>query len=222
MTAETTSKTAPASKKSTARKPSKNSSSPVPRLNKYPGLSITKSSSSKSISLASKSSLTDLSDQLKTQLQNGPVQDSKKERETAVNKPKRTTPATRPSLPKSVTITTNSIKPKTNGKRKDEKVAKEEKENVQETPAKPVSVSAPSEPESSPALQRKRLLELIAAERAEEEKKRRAKRSRGEVKSTVRRQQSKNPTKKISNPNSSTSEKGKNDQKGKLRSVRHK
>ena len=199
MTGESSSKTAPPVPQKTKTKKSVNtssSSSSMSKLGKLPGLSITKSAAdgrSQSISLASKSSLSDLSNQLKSQLRKGPARDSKDETPAAINKPKKTPAATKPSLPKSVSITST----RTSNRGSGEKAG-------QETSAKSLTVSGPMETET-PAVQRKRLLELIAAERAEDEKKRRAKRSRGGDPGHSRPEQNKKSSKEIQNHNNSTS-----------------
>ena len=157
MTGESSSKTAPPVQQKSKAKKSVNtssSSSSMSKLGKLPGLSITKSVAdgrSQSISLASKSSLSDLSNQLKSQLRKGPARDSKDETSAAINKPKKTPAATKPSLPKSVSITST----RTSNRGSGEKAA-------QETSAKSLTVSGPMETET-PAVQRKRLLELIAS-----------------------------------------------------------
>ena len=220
MTVEASSKMAPTqtvSKKNISRKSSSEASqsSQVSRLGKLPGLSITKSGGkvvvaegkSQNISVASKSSMGDLSHQLENQLRTKQAKDGAKEPPPPVTAARKSVPSTtqtRPSLPKSVSISTIGAKagrPRNRSKAQPVKVP-------EETPAKSVAVNAPAETDNSPVMQRKRLLELIAAERAEEEKKRKLKKSRLEQRnnstaqhSSAQKQENKKSSEKITNTN---------------------
>lgn len=218
MTAEASSKMAPTptvAKKNMPKKSSSDNSKPstptsqVSRLGKLPGLSITKfggkvvgaEGKSQNISAASKSSMGDLSHQLENQLRKSKTKDDKEEPAPPLPQeaggrgviPKNrksvvSAPQIKPTLPKSVSISSsvNKVsKPSSNRSKAQPPVKTRE-----ETPAKTVSVSGPPEADNSPVMQRKRLLELIAAERAEEEKRRKLKKARTEQKSNSNVQQS--------------------------------
>jgi len=155
----------------------------VSRLGKLPGLSISRSDSkSQHLAKSAKSSSNDLSSQLQNELRRS------KENVKPLPKPPRrnttnqttTSDAKKLSLKQSSgsslilasTLPTGTFATSTSST----SVVSSSSTSVVETPAKP-AITPPTD-KDSPALQRKRLLEMIAAEKAEEEKKRKLKKAR--------------------------------------------
>ena len=168
----------------------------VSRLGKLPGLSISRSDiKPQNLSKSSKSSTNDLSSQLQNELRK-----SKENVKPLAKPPRRNTTnptsaadAKKLSLKQSSgsrlilasTLPTGTIASSSSSS-----------SSVASTPAKPNQTVNPPTDKDSPALQRKRLLEMIAAEKAEEERKRKIKKARQDVSQskTSVKSSSNNPT----------------------------